>query len=53
LVAPITFWGAEDIQGADDEDAIQKVQQTMDGRDTELWERSRFIARLSSHPIRK
>ena len=42
------FWGAEDIQGADDEDAIQKVQQTMDGRDTELWERSRFIARLSS-----
>ena len=47
------FWGAEDIQGADDEDAIQKVQQTMDGRDTELWERSRFIARLSSHPIRE
>jgi len=47
------FWGAEDIEGVDDEAAIQKVQQTMDGRDTEVWERGRFIVRLSSHLIRK
>ena len=47
------FWGAEDIDGADDEEAIQKVQQTMDGRDTELWEGGRFIVRLSSNLIRK
>jgi hypothetical protein len=31
------FWG-EDIECADDQEAIQKVQQTMDGRDVELWE---------------
>jgi len=30
------FWGAEDIEGGDDQEAIQKVQQTMDGRDVEL-----------------
>jgi len=46
------FWGA-DFECADDEEAIQKVQQTMDGRDTEVWERGRFIARLSSSLIRK
>ena len=44
------FWGAENIECADDQEAIQKVQQTMDGRDVELWERRRFIVRLSSHP---
>jgi hypothetical protein len=38
------FWGA---------DIDQKLQQTMDGRDTELWERGRFIVRLSSNVIRK
>ena len=46
------FWGAENIDCADDEAAIQKVQQSMDGRDTELWERDRFIVRLSSHLVR-
>jgi len=46
------FWGA-DIEGADDQEAIRKLQQTMDGRDTELWERGRFIVRLSSNVIRK
>jgi hypothetical protein len=46
------FWGAEDFEGTDDEEAIRKVQQTMDGRDTEVWERGRFVVRLSSHPIR-
>ena len=46
------FWGAEDIDCADDQEAIQKVQQTMDGRDVEVWERGRFIVRLSSDLIR-
>jgi len=47
------FWGAEDIECADDQATIQKVQQTMDGRDVELWERRRFIVRLSSDLIPK
>jgi len=47
------FWGAEDIECADDQAAMQKVQQTMDGRDVELWERRRFIVRLSSDLIPK
>jgi hypothetical protein len=41
------FWGAKDMECADDQEAIQRVQQTMDGRDVELWERGRFIVRLS------
>jgi hypothetical protein len=40
------FWGAEDIECTDDQEAIQKTQATMDGRDIELWERGRFIVRL-------
>jgi hypothetical protein len=32
----------------DDQEATQKAQKTMDGRDIELWERDRFIARPSS-----
>ena len=46
------FWGA-DFECADEEAAIKKVQLTMDGRDTEVWEQGRFIVRLSSHLIRK
>jgi hypothetical protein len=42
------FWGAEDIECFDDQDAIRKVRQTMDGRDVELWEPRRFIVRLST-----
>ena len=30
------FWGAEDFEGTDDEEAIRKVQQTMDGREAVL-----------------
>jgi hypothetical protein len=44
------FWGAEDIESVDDQEAIQKVRKTMDGRDVELWERRRFIVRLSTDP---
>jgi hypothetical protein len=40
------FWGAEDLECADDQEAIRKVQDTMDGRDVEVWERGRFIVRL-------
>jgi hypothetical protein len=46
------FWGV-DSECADDKEAIHKVEQTMDDRDTEIWERDRFIVRLSSHLIRK
>jgi len=37
----------------DDQEAIQKAQQTMDGGDIEVWERGRFIARLTSKPTPK
>ena len=46
------FWDA-DFECADDQEAVEKVKQTMDRRDTEVWERGRFIVRLSSHRIRK
>lgn len=47
------FWGDENIRALDDQEAIQKAQQTMDGRDIEVWERGRFIARLTSKPTPK
>ena len=37
---------AEDIECADDRGAIKKAQQTVNGRDAELWELGRFIGRL-------
>jgi hypothetical protein len=40
------FWSDENIQCADDQAATQRAQQT--DRDIELWERDRFVARLSS-----
>jgi hypothetical protein len=46
------FWGAKDFESTHDKEAIQKAKQTMDGHDTEVWERGRFIVRLSSLPIR-
>ena len=47
------FWSDEDIECADDQEATQKAQQTMDGRDVELWEQGRFIVRLCSDFIPK
>jgi hypothetical protein len=47
------FWSDENIQCANDQDATQRAQQTMDGRDIELWERDRFVARLSSYLSRQ
>jgi len=40
--------GAEDIECADEQEAIQKAQQAVDGGDVELWERGRFITRLAA-----
>jgi hypothetical protein len=34
------------VECADDQEAIQKARQFMDGRDIELWEKARFIARF-------
>jgi len=31
---------------ADDQEAIQKANQFIDGRDIELWEKARFIVRF-------
>ncbi|MGC2075555.1 MAG: hypothetical protein WA728_05890 [Xanthobacteraceae bacterium] len=42
------FIHAKDIEGADEQEAIQKAQQAVDDRDIELWERDRFITRLAA-----
>jgi hypothetical protein len=42
------FSGVEDIKCVDDQEAVQKAQQVLDGKDIELWERGRFIMRLTS-----
>ena len=47
------FSSAEDIECADDQEAIQKAQQAVSACDVELWERRRFIARLPSKPTPK
>jgi hypothetical protein len=46
------FSSAEDIECADDQEAIQKAQQAVSVCDVELWERRRLIARLPSKPTR-
>jgi hypothetical protein len=44
------FMAAEDVECADDQEAIQKAkaQQAVDGRDVEVRERGRFITRLAA-----
>jgi hypothetical protein len=44
------FSDAKNIECADDQEAIQEAQQAVDGHDVELWQRGRFIVRLSSVP---
>ena len=44
---------AKDIECADDQEAIQKAQQAVDGHNMELWERGRFITRLAAKPCTK
>jgi hypothetical protein len=41
---------AKDIECADEQEAIQKAQQAVDGHNIELWERGRFITRLAAKP---
>ena len=43
-------WSMEDIEYRDDQEAIQKAQRIVRGRDVELWKRGRFIARLTVTP---
>ena len=40
------FASADNIECADDEAAIQRAQQAVDGQDIELWEQGRFVARF-------
>ena len=47
------FTDAKDIECADEQEAIQKAQEALDGRDIELWERDRFITRLAAKPSTK
>jgi hypothetical protein len=42
------FTNAVDIERADDQEAIKKAQQAIDGHTVELWERGRFIMRLAA-----
>jgi hypothetical protein len=41
------FSGAENIECADDQAAIQTARQLVNGQDAELWQQSRFVGRLS------
>jgi len=52
-VAPIIFGAPKISTALTIKRPSKKVQQTMDGRDVELWERGRFIVRLSSDLIPK
>jgi hypothetical protein len=43
------FLDAQDIECVDDEEAIQKAKQAVDGHDIELWQRGRFVIRFIRH----
>jgi hypothetical protein len=40
------FSGAKNVECANDQEAIQKAQQRVNGSDVELWEHGRFIMRF-------
>jgi hypothetical protein len=42
------FAGAADVVCADDQEAIRKAQQAVNGNAVELWEAGRFIVRFPS-----
>jgi hypothetical protein len=45
------FTDADNIECADDHEAIHKAQQqAADGHDVELWDRGRFITRVAAKP---
>jgi hypothetical protein len=35
------------IECADDDDAIRQARQYLDGKELEIWDRARFVARLT------
>jgi hypothetical protein len=35
-----------------DKDAVRQAERLVDGNDVELWEESRFVARVKSKPAR-
>jgi hypothetical protein len=39
---------SEIVECADDQEAIKKAEQLVEGQDLELWERDRFIMRIPS-----
>lgn len=45
------FSNAENIECADDHEAIAKARRAIDGRDVELWQLGRFIARFSHNEL--
>jgi hypothetical protein len=47
------FLSVEEIECADDQEAIQKAQQAVDDCDVELWQGERFIVRLPGDTSRK
>jgi hypothetical protein len=44
------FSSAESIDCADDQEAIHKAKQAVNGQGIELWEHSRFITRIQQLP---
>jgi len=47
------FSGVIDIECADDQEAIQKAEQAVDGYDVELWQRGRFITGIFCDPTQR
>ena len=44
------FSSAENIECADDQEAIHKAKQAVNGQGIELWEHSRLITRIQQRP---
>jgi hypothetical protein len=40
----------EIVECADDQEAVKKAEQFVDGQDVELWQRGRFIMRFAHDP---
>jgi hypothetical protein len=40
------FFGVNELDCADDAEAIAQAEQLVDGHDVELWERGRFLKRF-------
>jgi hypothetical protein len=44
------FWEALHLSCTDDAEAIEKAKQLVDGKDAELWQLDRKIAKLNHQP---